>query len=242
MRLYLFRDNFPFSAEMGVIFLDIKNILYSGQNPFIGPATSHPWLHLGPLFYWMFIPVFLLGDFNPLIPAILLAILSTFIVFENYFVMRKIFDEKTALVSSYLIAISPYFIYHAKVAQYYSLVLVFFYPFLYFVHSNWLWAGIFLGIILNFHLSAVILIPGSLVFMFMRKQLNRQNLFKFFIGISIFQFLFLISNQPAGLAGFKFLIWLPYRVVTHASLLDLPQTLITFVLSTFVPYGSFFPH
>jgi 4-amino-4-deoxy-L-arabinose transferase-like glycosyltransferase len=235
LRLYLFRENFPFSAEMGVTFLDIKNIIFNSKSLFVGPATSHPWLHLGPLFYWLFVPFFLLSNFNPVVPVMILIVLSALIVFENYFVVKKIFDEKTALVSSYLVAISPYFIYHAKVAQYYSLVLVFFYPFLYFIYSNWLWAGIFLGIILNFHLSAVILIPGSLIFMAIRGQFTKINLFKFMFGVLVFQFLFVIYNL-------EFLIWLPYRVATYAIFFDLPQTLITFFLSTFVPYGNFFPH
>jgi len=234
LRFYSFDQNIAFSAEMGVTFLDIKNIVSNGQNALVGPATSHPWLHLGPLFYWLFIPVFLISGFNPTVPVFILTGLSAIVVLENYFVIKRIFYERMALISSYLVAVSPYFVYHAKIAQYYSLVLLFFYPFLYFIYSNWLWAGLFLGIILNFHLSAVVLIPGSLVFMIVRRQFNAKNIRRFLGGILLFQSMFVFGNL-------KFFLWLPYRVITHATTTDLPQTLITFVLSAFVPYGSFFP-
>jgi hypothetical protein len=75
LRFYRLPQNVIFHGELGDDYLAIKNFIAGRQIPLLGPATSHPWLSFGPLYYWLFAPVLVLGDYNPVIPAYFMAFL-----------------------------------------------------------------------------------------------------------------------------------------------------------------------
>ncbi len=219
LRAYRINENFNLTAEFGQNLLDIKNAIAGGYLPLVGPATSHPWLHFGPLYYW--IGIFLMKIFtrNPLVFAWLGVIGGTLIVILNYLVIKKIFEQRVALISSFLIAVSPLFIQFSREARFFSFVPVLVYLLMWTLFKVWnlsaqagknlkylFWAGLIFGLMFSFHYSPLIFIPVILlIFWLKRRVLKAANYLHFVAG-------FLIPN----ISNFQMLgqlaVWIPYRI------------------------------
>jgi hypothetical protein len=222
LRFFRIPENLVFHGELGANYLAIKNFILSGQIPLLGPPTSHPWLSFGPLYYWIFPPVLALFKYNPLAGSYFFATVGVLIVILNYFVVGKLFDKRVALISSFLLAISPAWLSLAREARFFSLVTLFFYPFLYFFvkavqrkGKGLFWAGFFFGTMLNFHLSPLILVPPIILIIYWnRKNLARNELFKGIGGLIIPNIPFLLYNlqHRFEMLG-SVLIWIPYRIL-----------------------------
>lgn len=119
LRLYRIENNFIFSGEVGHNFLAIKNAILMHQIPLLGPPTSHPWLYFGPLFYWFFGHVLWFSGFNPLSGVYFSAVVSVLTILLNYIIIRKIFSVKIALLSTFLIAISPLWLQFTRDARFF---------------------------------------------------------------------------------------------------------------------------
>jgi len=215
LRIYNLPQNFNFNGELGDNYLVMKDIWESGRVPLLGPATSHPWLSFGPAFYWIFTPILALGKFDPLFMGYVMAVISTSVVLLNFLFVRKFFNEKAALISSFLIAVAPQFIEMSRAGRFFSLVVVLVYPFLYFLFSKKLfWTFFFFGLMLNFHYAPLILLPPSLIYLYLnRKRISKNNYIAGLLG-------FIIPSLPLLLYGFsnnfemlgKLIIWFPYRI------------------------------
>lgn len=220
MRFYCLGGDIVFHGELGHNYLAIKNFIQAGQIPLLGPPTSHPWLSFGPLFYWIFAPVLVLAKYNPVSGAYFMAFASTLLIILNYFFIEKLFDKKAAIISSFLIAISPAFVFLSRESRFFSLVPLVFYPFLYFFVKSLegkrylFWAGFFFGVILNFHLSPIILVPAAVILLWLKKKsIKRIEMAKGLLGFTIPNIPFLIFNlQDKFEMLLKLLLWIPYRV------------------------------
>lgn len=110
LRFYRIRENLVFHGELGSNYLDIKNFISKGEIPLLGPPTSHPWLSFGPLFYWLFAPILVLFNYNPVSGANFMAVAGSLVIVLNFIVSERLFDKKIAAISSLLLAISPQFV------------------------------------------------------------------------------------------------------------------------------------
>src|SRR3972149_12163590 len=96
LRFFRIPQNLVFHGELGDNYLAIKNFWENGQIPLMGPPTSHPWLSFGPLFYWLFEPILILSNFNPVGMAYFIAATQVLLVIVNFFVIKKLFNKKIA--------------------------------------------------------------------------------------------------------------------------------------------------
>jgi len=208
-RIYKIQEYFNFSGELGDNLLDIKNIWNGTRSTLIGPPTSHPWLYFGPLYYWLLLPVELIFAFSPLGAGFLGTLVGTIIVLVNYLIISKIYNQKIALISSFLMSFSPLWVDFSRDSRFYFLITLLFYPLLCLMTKkekiNMFLVGIIVGLMLNLHYSAVIFIPVILI---LKKDIKR-----FISGIVIPLTPLIIYD---GLRGFSMtkniLIWFPYRV------------------------------
>ncbi len=216
LRFYRLPENLVFNGEIGQNYLAIKDYIIEKHIPLIGPPTSHPWLYFGPFFYWIFAPVLILSKFNPLGGAHIFAITGSVVIILNYWVVNKFFEKKIAILSSYIIAISPLWIAFTKDARFYSLTTLLFYPFFIFlIQEKLFWAGIFYGLMLNFHLSPLIFVIPIIIFLYIRrKNLSTRNITNGFIGLTITFLPIIIFSVNTKFEMLKnFLVWIPYRVL-----------------------------
>jgi len=222
LRFFHKQDNFYFDGEIGDNLLAIKNYYYSGTIPLIGPPTSHPWLYFGPLFYWLYGPILILSRFNPLSYGYFGTTFSCAVIFANYLVIKKIFSNSAALISSYLIAISPLFLDFAKNSRFFTLIPFIVYPFLFVLFriatkksKAYFLLGLFLGIMLNFHYTPLMLVPFIISIFLLNKILpGKKEIVKFLAGFFIPLSPFFLYD---GLHGFfmtrNLVLWIPYRIL-----------------------------
>ena len=220
IRAYRLKDTFAFSGEFGDNLLDIKNMYISKQIPLLGPASSHPWLYFGPMYYWLMIPLLAVFNFNPLVAAWFGVVAGTIVILLNYLVAKKVFTQKTTLISSVLISVSPLWISFSKDARFYFLSTLVFYPFLYFLYKFWknqsnvFWLGFFFGLFFHFHYSPILLLPILLlVFFLKRKKIKFGKIIRFIGGLLISMFPVLLFDFKSGFKMTRSLIlWVPYRI------------------------------
>ena len=231
LRFYRLSENLVFHGELGHNYLAIKNFVAEGSVPLIGPPTSHPWLAFGPLYYWLMAPLLFLGRFDPTTGALFMALISVVALVAMYWVGEKLFDRRVAILSTYLMAISPAWVSLARESRFYSLVALLFFLFLFFLvraledaktssgkqqkATNLFWVGMFLAVMLNFHLTPLALLPGTLILLYIhRRQLKKKALLLGGVGFIIPSLPFLLGDVQNRFSMLtKLLIWVPYRVL-----------------------------
>ena len=133
LRLYKIADYMEFLGDQGRDVVIIKDFWKSFNLFFIGPQTSIGNMYLGPFFYYLIAPSLLVANFSPVGPAVFIALLNIFTVYLIYFIGNRWFDKKTALISSFLFAISPVvikysnFIWNPNIMPLFSLLFVYFF-------------------------------------------------------------------------------------------------------------------
>jgi 4-amino-4-deoxy-L-arabinose transferase-like glycosyltransferase len=259
MRFYRLDENLIFHGELGHNYLAIKNFVESWIVPLLGPPTSHPWLSFGPLFYWIFAPILILFNYQPIAGAYFFAFVGVITIWLNYRFVEKLYTKNTAILSSLMVAVSPAWINFSRESRFYTLVIPLIYIFLWYLirsfkgnKSDYFKWGICLAAIFNFHLSPIIFVP-VLIILFIVKKLDIKK-----IQYSIFGFVipFIPVVIHEILNGFEmtlnFIKWIPYRIAGFMGLI--PQnnidsgvlgnnftSLVDFVGKQILPAGSIVP-
>ena len=228
LRFYKMEENMLFTGEVGHNYLAVKNLIAEKEIPLLGPPTSHPWLYFGPLFYWLIAPVLIIGDWNPVNVSYFFAGLFTFGIILNFKIVEKIFNTRTALISSVFIAISPTWLQMTRGSRFFSLSTLAFYPFFYFFYrsvtagklKDFFWTGIFYGVMLNFHLSGLILIPPVALYVYLRRnKINIKRIVYGAAGFAIANLPFIVYNAQNKFEMLtKLVLWVPYRLAGFVGL------------------------
>ncbi|OGM56938.1 hypothetical protein A3E46_01225 [Candidatus Woesebacteria bacterium RIFCSPHIGHO2_12_FULL_46_16] len=227
LRAYKIADNFVFSGEFGTELLYVRDALASNRLLLIGLPTSHNWISYGPLYYWLMMPLMKALGPEPLMGAWVGIVAGTLAVAFNYLFVRKIFNEKVALVSSVLIAISPIWIWFSRMARLYIFNWLIWYPFVYFLWQLWrgkakniFWLGFFFGLFFNFHFSPILILPVLfLVFVLKRRFLKLKHYSLVFLGAILANLPSVIYDAQQGFSMLKsFAVWIPYRIAGFVGL------------------------
>ena len=167
LRLYKIADYMEFLGDQGRDVVIIKDFWKSFNLFFIGPQTSIGNMYLGPFFYYLIAPSLLLANFNPVGPAVFIALLNIFTVYLIYFIGNRWFDKKTALISSFLFAISPVvikysnFIWNPNIMPLFSLLFVYFFfeSFRTKKYHYFIYASLSFVMVMNSHYLGLALLP-----------------------------------------------------------------------------------
>ena len=122
-----------FLGDQGRDVTIIKDFLKNGNLFFIGPQTSIGNMYLGPYFYYLISPSLLLSNFNPVGPAIFIAILNIVTVYLIFYISKKWFNPQTGYIAAFLFSISPTvikysnFIWNPNIMPLFSLLFVYFF-------------------------------------------------------------------------------------------------------------------
>lgn len=166
-RLYRIEEFITFLGDQGRDAIVLKRILTLEHLPAIGASSSIGGVFLGPFYYYFIAPWLLLFNFNPVGPAVGVAIFSSFYVLINYFIVKELLDEKTAFISSILITFSLTLIYLSRFSWNPNLLPLFSLTTIYFFIKAfksqksifYLLAGAFLAFSIQLHYLALLLIP-----------------------------------------------------------------------------------
>ncbi|HSW96196.1 MAG TPA: glycosyltransferase family 39 protein [Candidatus Saccharimonadales bacterium] len=215
MRLYRIEDYMTFLGDEGRDVLVAYNILH-GHFTLLGPTASVGGFYFGPIYYYFMAPALFLANYNPVGPAIMVALIGTATVWLVYKIGKEFFGTATAIVASFFYAISPIVVSYSRsswnpnpIPFFALLVLWFIYKgeekknqkenFLLSSRKDFLLAGIFLGIAIELHFIVAIL--GVIVILYLL-AVKRGHIKKETIKTVITQYFWLTI-------GF-FIGWLPY--------------------------------
>ena len=190
LRLYRIQDYMTFLGDEGRDVLVVYNILH-GKLTLLGPTASVGGFFLGPIYYYFMAPFLWLFNYNPVGPAIMVALFGIATVYLTYKFSEEFFNKRVAIIASFIYAIPPLIIAYSRsswnpnIFPFFSILSVYF---LYKAVKNnssklFVLTGILLGISIQLHYLAL------------------------FLGAVIFSYLLVINLIRARLVSFKNSIW-----------------------------------
>ncbi len=91
-RLFNIYGYAEFLGDQGRDLIIIRDFLVNHNLFFIGPQTSIGNMYLGPYFYYLIAPSLWLSNFDPIGPAIFIALVGIATVYLVFYLVKKIFD------------------------------------------------------------------------------------------------------------------------------------------------------
>ncbi len=113
LRLYRIQDYMTFLGDEGRDVLTVYGILH-GKLTLLGPTSSVGGFFLGPIYYYFMAPFLWLFNYNPVGPAVMVALFGIATVFLIYKVTSEFFNQKVALIAAFLYSISPIVIAYSR--------------------------------------------------------------------------------------------------------------------------------
>lgn len=183
LRLYRINEYIIFLGDEGRDVLVVKRIIVDHKFTLLGPITSVGSMYMGPIYYYFMVPFLLLFNFNPVGPAIMVVLFSLATIYLIYYILKKYVSLKSAILASFLYAISPLTIIHGRsswnpnLVPFFSLLIVLGLLKVV-VDRNPKWAlivGLAFGISFQLHYVSLLLVPlifASLALIRFRLQLK----------------------------------------------------------------------
>jgi 4-amino-4-deoxy-L-arabinose transferase-like glycosyltransferase len=167
LRIYHLQELFYYSHDNDLSGWFIKDILVNHHPRLIGQETSTRGIFIGPLFYYLQIPFYILTGLDPIGSTLLVAILGTAAVGSIYFVFSKIWNRSTGFIGGLIYATSFYTILTDREVVPTMPVMLWTVWFLYALwlllknRQKWAWPimGILLGLIWHLNFALVLVIP-----------------------------------------------------------------------------------
>jgi len=215
-RVYRLDELLSFHYDQGRDALIVQDIINFKNFPAIGPTTGIKGLHLGPFWFYLITPGYLLGRGNPALAAAFIAFFESLSIPLLYFLLKKYHHRTSAYLAAALWAFSRYIIHSARwfsnptPLPTLTLLLIYFLAEIY-IHRKqkyWPFVALFLGLSLQLEVaSAIFFIPviGLIFFLSLKKTKQKitwpitfkQLLLSFsaFFALLIPQLLFEIKNN-----------------------------------------------
>lgn len=222
LRFYRLIPNLILNGEMGTDYMNIWNIIHGTRTWLIGPRTSHEWFFIPPISYWIYTALLFFGKYNPVIINIFWAIVGSSSILISYYYLKKLFNEKIALISSFLLAVSPAWIAMTRDSRYNAPAGIIFFPYLWYLLKSIKDEGKSLGILglvlgfsMSFFPSPFLLVPAAIVcFIYYKIKPKLKYILYFFLGFMIPNITFLIYEVQNKFAiTLQLLTWIPYRIL-----------------------------
>lgn len=172
---------FIYSHDQDLAGWIIKDVVVNKHLRLIGQETSTQGVFIGPFFYYLLIPFYLLFGMDPMGGVVMVTLLGAFGIWSYYFVFLKIFNKSTGLIASLVYATSFYTVLTDREVVPTTPVIIWTAWFLYSLHlilsgdqkKGFVLGGILLGLAWNFNLALVIIAPLILIaFILGRKKLS----------------------------------------------------------------------
>jgi 4-amino-4-deoxy-L-arabinose transferase-like glycosyltransferase len=178
LRFYRLRDYIIFLGDQGRDVWVVSKMVLEGKFTLLGPVASVGGFYLGPIYYYFITPFLILSSFDPIGPAIFIATLGVLTTAVIFFFVRKYFDLKTAIVSSFLYATSPVLIqlnrfsWNPNAVPFFSIVfyIFFFIGLIKIKRKHIFFAGVMLGVLFQLHYLAFLFLPTAFIVIFIEQK------------------------------------------------------------------------
>lgn len=99
-----------FHYDQGRDALIVWDLIHNGKLFLIGPTTGLAGVFRGPFYYYLIVPLYFLGNGNPIVPAIFLIFTSVLAIWLLYYLVSKFQDKESALIAVILASFSFYLV------------------------------------------------------------------------------------------------------------------------------------
>jgi len=101
-RTYEVIGNFEFAHDGDLYSWIVKDIVVDHHPRLIGQLTSAKGIFIGPFFYYLLAPFFIITKMDPIGAIIPVTILSLLAIFSYYFCFKQLFNRKVGLIAAFL--------------------------------------------------------------------------------------------------------------------------------------------
>ena len=187
-RLYRINEYLTFLGDEGRDVLIVYKILH-GDFTLLGPTASVGGFFLGPIYYYFMAPFLWLFNYNPVGPAIMVALFGIATVWLIYKVGKEFFGLVVGLIAAGLYAISPLVVTYSRSSWNPNLMPFFSLLTIYLIYKAiknnsvklLILSGILLGITLQLHYLALFLGVIMGVYIFLHQYIfSKKNIFLIF--------------------------------------------------------------
>lgn len=174
LRLYKIADYMTFLGDEGRDVLVVYDILH-GNPKLLGPTSSVGGFFLGPIYYYFMVPFLWLFNYNPVGPAVMVALFGVATVYLIYKIGSEFFNKATGFIAATLYAISPLVIAYSRSSWNPNLMPFFTLLTLYSLYKAltknniklFLLSGLLYGISMQLHYVALFVAPIIFIFIFL---------------------------------------------------------------------------
>lgn len=200
LRIYRIEALLDFHYDQGRDAKIIWDLWHSHKFFLIGPTTGLDGVFLGPFYYYLIAPFYLIGGGNPIIPSLFLSFLVTLALYILYLTGLEIGGRITGFIALIIGTFSNHLIFSGRWLSnptpiYLTSILIFYFMVLVIKKSkNYYWYLIYLlvGLSLHFELaSAIFYLPILLIFTIWQKNKIK---FKTFLISGFLLFLTLVPQ------------------------------------------------
>lgn len=178
LRLFKLDEVLAFYYDQGRDSLVIWRLLHEGKLFLVGPVTGIEGIFLGPFYYWLITPLYFLGGGSPVFVTAGLNLISVAGIYLLYLLAKEFFDQKVALLSSFLVAFSyslvifSRWLSHPPLLPTFSLLIIYALLQIYRGREKWwLMVGLVEGLALQLEAaSAIFFLPTILIFAFWQRK------------------------------------------------------------------------
>ena len=213
LRFYNLENTFVFQADQARDALVVANIFKEKDLVFIGPVTSIGNMYLGPFYYYFMLPFLFLSYPNPIGPVYAVAVLGVITVALIYLIVKKIFNQKMAILATVFFALSHItvelarFSWNPNPAPFFSLLMMY-YTFLAWKKDSryWLLVSLMFSVLIQLHYVALLTLGGAAIIFILslREKLKKKKTKKLFKHSLLSLFIFLSSLTPLMLFDYKY--------------------------------------
>ncbi|KKR94886.1 MAG: hypothetical protein UU41_C0002G0007 [Candidatus Roizmanbacteria bacterium GW2011_GWA1_41_13] len=198
LRIYRVDELTEFLGDQGRESMVLYNAWHTKTIPLVGPPVSTG-QHLGPIYYYLIAPSFVLAGFNPLGPIVFMVLLDVATIMLLYQLISRLFNKNVATAISALYTVSPLIMQASRtiwnptpIPFFTTVLLISLYKSI--INKKFVWLSISfasLGVLVQLHYSTIILLSFtgiSLAYTYAKSRKNRSDLIKH----SIFGLLILV--------------------------------------------------
>ncbi|MBI3103949.1 hypothetical protein HYZ05_03330 [Candidatus Daviesbacteria bacterium] len=104
-RTYQVVERFEFAHDGDLYSWIVKDIVINHHPRLIGQLTSAPGIYIGPIFYYLLIPFFMITRMDPIGAALFAILLGLTTTISYYWVFSRIFKKGVGLIGAFLYAV-----------------------------------------------------------------------------------------------------------------------------------------
>jgi GT2 family glycosyltransferase/4-amino-4-deoxy-L-arabinose transferase-like glycosyltransferase len=231
LSLYRLSDSMSFMGDQAWFYMSARDLITYKLIPLVGIASSHVWLHQGPLWTYILFPFMYIFNFSPVGGAYLSIIINAFTIWAIYSLGKLLFERNTGILSAILYAFSPLVVLLTRTPYHTTPIPLFVTLYMLSIFKwemgkKWHFAlsFLYLGILYNLELATVSFFAIPILFLIfgsVRKTIWFKDILNKKI-ISASLILFLVPMIPViyydFLNGFsqtvKFGLWIGYKITS----------------------------